>query len=489
MKKEMLSPDEKTRTLGILRRIRTAMEAKGIETWVELNHYIEDKRGAAPQLNMYTKMQSKIKEDILYDMSLENLIVIADALDVSTDYLIGMPDKRTPSSNIEIRGLSEKAIKNLEKLSDSFDDNTRRFNKYQKNEAEKRMAALNWILEHVDLSDDTEDFLLEIYLYVMTNFTQFCGGNMELALNSIWTEKEYTVYHNNLKSIIVTGTDLDSRSLDKLNESRKNYVRAESYNRLLRRNRIEFLKDGIVDITDLVTYDRAKIHLGSPYDSIIRYIREILDKWREEYVPIYKALCKSQKADEKAFEKNTADVIWPGEPGFKIDPRSKKEEQARLMYRNPMLSDFSENDMKMYMMLEYLEKVGICFDGLGDDNELFISKDDSSQEELADLIREGEQAGVGIYIREDGSFAYSATHATPTTERLQAIFETKLLPSYLEIALNNPNLSIVGSAYYDKQKLNDYSVEQIADIKERFKKKGGTYKIKDNLVHIIWDKK
>ncbi len=94
--KNLLFPDEKAELNKMGRRIDLAMKKRNIQTVSELNHIILQKRGDSPDRSLYHKIKYPPYGGIgsFYHLSLENLIVIADALDVSTDYLLGIRRKQ-----------------------------------------------------------------------------------------------------------------------------------------------------------------------------------------------------------------------------------------------------------------------------------------------------------------------------------------------------------------------------------------------------------
>lgn len=95
--KEFLREDEQENLRGIASRICAAYEIKYKEpfSWMKLLKQIENRPGStgfAPQVNLWSKMNSAIKSGKMYDLSLDTLYVLAEVLDVSCDYLLGRCD-------------------------------------------------------------------------------------------------------------------------------------------------------------------------------------------------------------------------------------------------------------------------------------------------------------------------------------------------------------------------------------------------------------
>ncbi len=91
MKKYLLSEDEIYNFRGISARIKAALKAKGIKSITALNETIKLKRGAGLSHGSACAFISPPKEqNSFHNMTIEHLYVIADALDVTPDYLLGI---------------------------------------------------------------------------------------------------------------------------------------------------------------------------------------------------------------------------------------------------------------------------------------------------------------------------------------------------------------------------------------------------------------
>lgn len=91
MKKDLLNNNEKEQFREMGSRIDRAMQKKGIKSEKELNDIIRAKRGNCPDRTVYHKIKWPPggADHTYYNLSSEYLYVIADALDVTTDYLLG----------------------------------------------------------------------------------------------------------------------------------------------------------------------------------------------------------------------------------------------------------------------------------------------------------------------------------------------------------------------------------------------------------------
>ncbi len=89
-KKIILSDEEENNLSTMGDRIKNAMGAKGIENHSMLRNMIVDKRGDGPELTVFEKISYPPTGNRYYNLSIAYLIAIADALDVTVDYLLGI---------------------------------------------------------------------------------------------------------------------------------------------------------------------------------------------------------------------------------------------------------------------------------------------------------------------------------------------------------------------------------------------------------------
>ena len=129
----------------------------------------------------------------------KGLKAVADALGVSTDYLLGA-DECTIPTNEEIHkmtGLSDKAIKKLRRL--------QRDSKKNKDPAAKKLAACNYLLEAIDSTDLFES----LYSYLLGEF-YFLSRKKDLGADVIYTkspdgeEKEVLVFAENYSHVYLS---------------------------------------------------------------------------------------------------------------------------------------------------------------------------------------------------------------------------------------------------------------------------------------------
>ncbi len=494
MKNSLLTEREVHSFKGILDRIDAAMKDCGIANYAELNKRITEKRGTCPPLSTYTKMQSKSYDDSFYRISIDNLYVIAEELNVTTDYLLGKPANETGSKVLSINGLSKTALKNLENISGKADPFVGSSSKYYRTRAEKKMAALNWILEHINMDDQNanNDFLEAIYFLVMTRFENHRGGDTEIVLNSIDTHEEFNEYKKALFRLkhpvhfddgnghLITHEDIDQQNV---HSARRAYVEREWWNRERRYTINQFLKNNAVNIVDPVTHDSIWVSLGNPLDTIKKCLMDIIEDWQEEYGDTYEKLKKRQKDEEDAWLKEVENEPYPGDPDY-IYPEIEEEEEVpeELLYREPYLRGLNESQMKMYMMLQFLEDNAIELESMSDDGKLRLKG-----EELLKKLQIAEKQGVGIYSK-DKQFFYDEQKATPTRERLETIYNSKILPMYLKDAIHNQR-EFWGIGYVTDSFMGDYPEDEIIHLNKKFKEIGAKYKIENNYLHVYWEAK
>ncbi len=103
---------------GISNRIDAAMKAKygEIISDKEFCENIQKNQGEAPSISLFSKLRSAGHEAPFYNMKIDNLMLIAKELDVSTDYLLGLKDQMETEGEKDINslGLSSTSIKHLQ---------------------------------------------------------------------------------------------------------------------------------------------------------------------------------------------------------------------------------------------------------------------------------------------------------------------------------------------------------------------------------------
>lgn len=486
MKNVMLNKEEINAFKTVYDRIEKAMKERGIESIAELSRMIEEKRGNCPDRSIYPKLKNPPRpEQGYYNLSSESLYVIADMLDVTTDYLLTGTENRPDSSDLSIDslGLSTKAIKNLRSLkkraSECVDQNAKK-SKYYRNAYNKRLDVLNWILEHDDINQqstsDQMDFLTSLYYYVMTQFEDFRGGVTEVVLNSFdlfedehkYVDSLHHIYNLPVQKYQDRTRDEEKKALQQLEDNRIQYVTAQDWNMGRRRIIQEYINNGRVCITDPVTGDNVYIPLGNPKTAIKERMGEILDDWQREYSSIYNKMAKTQNAGPAEREELGVDV-------------RKKDINGKLKYRDPKLYRLTESQMRMYMMLQFLEDNGIEFLHMSDDGKITIA--DESDINMAEILESAE--GTGLYINEEGVLIYDEDKAKDSRERLEQTYLSKILPNYLAGSLlDKENGKYPG--YVSEDQIHEYTPGEIENIQTNFSSSGGRFKILDGYLHITY---
>lgn len=157
------------------------------EIWVERIRNLLDARGMkqkdlAQKCNVTTSTISdwigaKKKGEVRREPKISGFKDVADALGVSTDYLLGADECKTPSNEEihKITGLSDKAIESLISANHNTGHNDAT--------AAKRLAACNFLLERMN---DTELFE-SIYRYLLGEF-YFSKNKKDLGATIIYSK-------------------------------------------------------------------------------------------------------------------------------------------------------------------------------------------------------------------------------------------------------------------------------------------------------------
>lgn len=507
MKNIMLTKEEINSFKTVGERIDAKMREKGIKSIAELDRIIKEKRGNSPDRTIYSKLKKPTDpEQGYYNLSAENLYVIADALDVTTDYLLTGNEFVSPlSDDVDISklGLSVKSVKNLIKIkecADNFDpEKIRSTSKYYRNPYNKELDMLNWILEHINVNEGEDtcnmDFLMSLYHLVMTRFDGYRGGMTQLMLDhlKLSTYDALHDYHDALfrvnnpityESDEITEHEKE-KALERLGECRERYIREEEQNRKMRSIISDFIDDSTVSIMDSVTYDQIRMPLGDPQTSIKEHISAIITNWRKEYTKIYDGMKKKQTDEYNVWLESVKDIPWPGDPDFEYPENDENEEVPEdVKYREPYHRALSESEMKLSMLLDFLEDNGLSLTHIGDDGKISVSEDLSDAQRNA-ILKKAAREEVGLLLREDGSVVYDENTAGSTYDRLKTIYEEKILPRWLQMELrDNHKGDATYLGYVTKENMSDYSRKEIERIKKEFEKKGGTYTVENGYLHI-----
>ena len=526
MAKEMLFKEEKNKFATMYDRIEKAMKAKGVNSVAELNALITEKRGSCPDKSIYSKIQTppRIDQDF-YNMSIENLYVIADALDVSTDYLLGITEIKKRVNDIEINslGLNDDSIVILKEIKEQAEsyapEKIHSASRYYRNPYNKVLDALNWIIEHINVNEDefhndNYDFLTTIYHMVMLNFPDYRGAIVEAVLNGAQNDsyKEWDKYYDLLsryenpidygpavevehegdeefsgfiETIDVTG-NRHAEVKQALDEARKNLVKMHEW-RAHDRKVMEDIKNGIIAVNDPVTYDDVRITLADPQDVFKKHLFEIVQDWNEEFKPTYLRKKEQQKADYDEWFEKVKDEPWPTDSDFEYEEEDEEEVVPdELLFRRQWLCGLSETEMKLYMLLEYFEKSELKLIRVSDEGEVLIANlKETSNEAISEFVSKAEEDGVGIYFQDEKIF-YSSERASSTRERNEKLFYRYNLPYHLERSLrHNATGTFTTKADYDPDFCYaDFTEEEVEKIYEEAKSKGYSWEVKGHFIDI-----
>lgn len=200
--------------------------------WVERINSLLDERGmtklelAAKSGNSPASISdwtgSKKKGRHQREPKITGFKAVADALEVSTDYLLGGDECTTPYNEEihKITGLSDKAIKKLRRLQRNVKKNS--------GSSAKKLAACNYLLEAMD----STDFFESLYNYLLGEF-YFSKRGKDLGATLIYTtdltgeEKEVLAFAENyshvylskiLQDLSLMKKDADEKRLQKEKE-------------------------------------------------------------------------------------------------------------------------------------------------------------------------------------------------------------------------------------------------------------------------------
>ncbi len=417
MKNVTLNREEINNFKTIWIRIQKAMEEKGIKSVNDLNRMIKQKRGFCPDKSVFSKLKSPEKtEQGYYNISAENLFIIADVLDVSLDYLLtGKEAKNKNSMSVNNLGLSATGISNLLELrhsAESYDSQKiKSTSPYYRNPFNKKLDILNWILEHVDTKTENMDFLTCLYHLVMTRISSYSGGLTEAVFRSVDTYAEEKAYAESVFEVAhPTVYETEERTIHekkqakrRLSENRAKYVKKETWNRECRRIFKGYLEDGTVSVSDPVTNDEVLIPLGSPQAALEEQLKKIIKSWQEEYLPIYKEMASKSKEEHRQWLEQEKNKTWN-------DMKSEDNDEAESLekYQYEAMTD---SQRKLYRLLEYLESHGIEFGHLSEDGTLYLNLEGIDTADISQIMQSAEARGIGIYAVKNGIYAYDEEKA------------------------------------------------------------------------------
>ncbi len=497
MKKKLISKEEAQNLRNMAQRIKVARKLKGFKSNEELNNAIKEKRGDCPNKSLYTKIETppEYKQDF-YNMKIESLIAIADALDVSTDYLLGLTDEPAQLKNKEIGaiGLSGKAIKKLEEVHKNAKDFKTEYyhstSKYYRNPYEKELDILNWIIEHIDVKENERDnnehdFLTSLYQIVMLNFEDYRGSIVEAVINdaqinsySDWDEYgKYLFEYQN--PVTYASEEMDSYEHDMIKQNlyiaRRKVVEFYSLNKG-KRSVLEELKNGVVSISDPLTYDEVKIRFADPQEMLKKHLLAVIDTWNKEYLKTYEENRIQQEKEIQEWLNRTKDISYQPVEDH-VDEDIDEVIPDELLFRRRAFSSYDEEKMKLYMLIEYLEKTPFTLIRIADNGEV-IFYGDHSEEEIKDFIEQATKDGVGLCLSDDLKIYYKSELARSTRKRNEELFYKHNLPFHLEEMLKHNEERAETRGVYDPDFCYvDYSDEKVAQIYSEAEKAGYKWKL------------
>lgn len=497
MPKELLQKEEINRFKTIYNRIEEAMAIKGYKTIAELNAAITKKRGDCPDKSIYSKLQNppRLGQEY-YNMSIENLYVIADALDVSTDYLLGITDIKVRVDDIEVNalGLSDSSLIKLKSLRSSavnYDpQKIRSTSRYYLNPYNKVLKVLNWIIDHTDINEDEAhndhyDFLTSLYHLIMLNFEEYRGAVMEAVINEAIanTDSDIENYEQLLykfQNPVIDETDTETETAEKLRLARRKFIQSEATNEE-RATILKDIVDGIVTVGDPVTYDQVRIKLANPHDAFMDSIKNTIEKWNEEYKPIYDKEKEQQKEDYEKWFATVKDELFLAP--IEEDTIEKEYLPDNELYLSPFMRTMNTSEQKKYILYTYIETTELMRMRISADGHVSFANPGISN--FVDIIKKAESDEIGLYLTEEGSVFYSEDKAMEPSLRAEALFNRCNLPGILVEWMKNPESSFSSLGYFNTEILySDRSQEEADEIIARAKEMGAVYGIKGTYIEV-----
>ncbi len=488
MSKEMLNQEEKNRLGTIYDRIETALKRKGFKTVSEMNDAIKRKRGKAPDKSLFSKLQCppRLKQEY-YNMTIDNLLVIADELDVSTDYLLGLSENisRNDDKKINSLGLSDESLDiliNIRKKARTYPcEKIKSTSRYYVNPYYKVLRMLNWIIQHINVSDEINerDFLSNLYNAVMLRFDKK-SATANALVNSLIrsTFKEQKKYEELLNSFQHTYIEEGDKQMmrSELAKARLAYLKKKKENEENRKVLQELL-EGVVSVGDPVSFDQTKVKLADPYDSFFNDMRIIIDDWRNEYSGIYERKRKAQDDEYAEWARNKANELFDGPRDEGVD-----ETVPEPSYIPPYLRNMSVSEQKEYLLALYAEENGLGNMSIDSNGQATIPKMDS---DIIKQIKIAEEDKTGLYLAENGKVMYSEDRATDPNEWCRELFERYNLPTMLEDWMNNLGNLSYNISFFDEEKYYEYRSKEDADkIIAKAKKKGAVITVGEDQTEI-----
>ncbi len=495
MSKDLLSAEEKNNLGRIRERIEKAMERKGYKTVSDLSQAIKKKRKDCPDKSIYSRFQYPPHLDKNhYSIRIDNLLVIADGLGVSTDYLLGLTEtmERADSIRNYSLGLSDSSLQKLaeirRKSKEYPSEKVKSESRYYLNPYMKILRILNFVIEHINVDMENEgnyenDFLTVLYYLVMLRFDNK-SAMTEAVVDSLInaTFEEYDKYEKLLEEYQHVHMEEDDKEsiIKKLEEARQAYVRNISINE---RNR-SVLKDvlnGIVTVADPVTYEQTRIRLSDPYESFTNKLLEIIHNWRDEYNVIYEKEKEQQNKTYKKWASNVSKEIIAN--GGLEDEDMENEELDVPTYLSPKMRKMPVSEQKMYFLYLYIEKTELKNMTIGSNGAVNFSNTDHP--DFMKLIKKAEKDKTGLYVTKTGEIKYSEMKAMMPTERAKLLFERYNLPTILKKWIKSQDYEGKYNGYFDELANYEYhSPTEAEEIIAEAEKTGLSYSVVGDMLTV-----
>lgn len=501
-KKNMLKKEEINSLATIYDRIEDALKDSPYNTMAELDRAINEERGSSPGQSLFSRLsQGRLKKsETFHNITAENLFVIADKLNVTTDYLLGfqrrIPAEEIDFSTFQVLGLSEKSAKILYELNNKARDydpqKIKSPSRFFKNPYGKIFAALNWIIQHIDTNPDDSttdeyDFLTTVYHLVMLNFPDYKGALLDAILDNAKSDtfSEWKAYFESLANLNDNNVSFDhTMACQDLERARLKLAKMNN-RRINERRTMEDLKHGIITLSDPVTYDNVRITLADPKEVFSKRLIAILQNWNSEFQPIYGRKQAQQKDEYDKWFEEASSLDWHAVSDTN-ESNSDDDVPEALLYRRPSLHSLSEEEMKFYMLLEYLEASDFALVKIEDNGMVRLANwENLSADAIQAFIKQAEADGVGLFYKE-GNLFYSSELAQSTRERNEKLFLQHNLPWHLAKILENPtNSTITTNGYYDPNFCYaDFSAEEAKQIISLAREKGYAWIIRGSFLDI-----
>lgn len=495
---EMLTNAEIRKLKGIYKRITDACEKKGYKNIAELNAEITKKRGIGPGRSLYSKLRKAAEPDEdYYNITSQNLLVIADALDVSVDYLLGRQEEEPDQNNVLTNlGLSEKSAQNLKRMHEGALNKKTRKNletnsTYYRTPDQKQLDALNLILEHVNTDNNGDDygnydFLTTVYQLVKLRLTD--KGTLSFLVSE---DVEKTIDEDRNMYLEALKKASDDNGDKTLSGKRKKFLISDPVCQS-KKKFLRFFEQGIMSYSDPLTNDDVNVCMSDPKKMQEERIISILNEWRDEYSQEREKFESKDRDDFDKWVKRITAEMKKEENQDEGDQENDAYVPDWLMYRDPFLRDFSESQMKKYLAYLVLEKHPYEDGNLYiDEDGIVITIDDDGENGLPafSLLVDDDMKKAGFFKSEkDGLVHYDESVAESTRSRCMEMFKRSGLITSLKKYMQHPVGEMIFNGYY-RETDKIYSGETAQEVIQEASNMGIHYRVDGNMLRIWKDEK